>query len=67
VPEVDHQLAALRRLRAAFGPVEVVSHDPAGRRPSSWMKSDGEMVNLDRTTRKECAKLLVTLGSVERR
>jgi hypothetical protein len=33
VPEVDDdQLAALRRLRAAFGPievVEVVSHDPA--------------------------------------
>jgi hypothetical protein len=33
VPEVDDdQLAALRRLRAAFGPIEVVeviSHDPA--------------------------------------
>jgi hypothetical protein len=33
VPEIDDdQLAALRRLRAAFGPievVEVVSHDPA--------------------------------------
>jgi hypothetical protein len=33
VPEVDDdQLAALRRLRVAFGPievVEVVSHDPA--------------------------------------
>ena len=30
VPEIDDdQLAALRRLRAAFGPIEVVSHDPA--------------------------------------
>jgi hypothetical protein len=35
VPEVDDdQLAALRRLRAAFGfveVVEVIGHDPAGR------------------------------------
>jgi hypothetical protein len=31
VPEDDDQLAALRRLRVAFGPIEVVdviSHDP---------------------------------------
>jgi hypothetical protein len=30
VPEVDDdQRAALRRLRAAFGPIEVVSNDPS--------------------------------------
>ena len=38
VPEVDDdQLAALRRLRVAFGPIEVVeviSHDPAAARMS---------------------------------
>jgi hypothetical protein len=45
VPEVDdYQLAALRRLRVAFGPIEVVeviSHDPAAARMSR-LRGEGE-------------------------
>jgi hypothetical protein len=43
VPEVDDdQLAALRRLRVAFGPIEVVeviSHDPAAAPDESMQKA----------------------------
>jgi hypothetical protein len=56
VPEVDDdQLVALRRLRAAFGPIEVVevlSHDPAAP-PDESIEGAREMADPRRMTPEE--------------
>jgi hypothetical protein len=59
VPEVDDdQLAALRRLRAAFGPIEVVeviSYDPAAA-PDESIEGARNMADPRRMTPKERAQ-----------
>jgi hypothetical protein len=63
VPEVDDdQLAALRRLRAAFGPIEVVEvigHDPAAAPDESVQRA--RMADPGRMTPRSKSKLMCSL------
>jgi hypothetical protein len=75
VPSVDDdQLAALRRLRAAFGLIEVVevlSNDPGddlAAAPADWFEAGHDQSREPkRAAQKESAKPLVTLGSFQGR